>query len=121
MVILLPFPPAVSAFERYRIGHGGKKVRYLDRRYETWKRAADNLAKIALSRPRMKGPVSLVITIDEKHRDGSIDARAATVRDWLTRSGMIAPGVAIDSVTTRWGNAPEGARVLIGVVERIAA
>lgn len=111
-VINLPFPPSVNRIWRSRRGHNGKPTFYLDRRYETWKRACDNLLMMHRREWRpIAGRFSAIIILSEGRRRGDADNRVKGVLDWLQRANLIENDSLADSVTVRWGYAPEGCRV----------
>lgn len=112
--IELPFPPSVNRIWRARRGHGFKPTFYLDRRYETWKRACDNLllANRRAWRP-VAGHFRIEIVLDDKKRRGDADNRAKATLDWLQRAELITNDSLADDVRIRWGYAPAGCRIEI--------
>lgn len=110
--LALPMPPSVNAIWRSRRGHNGKPSFYLDRRYEIWKRACDNLVlAMGKHKPKVKGRFAVIITLNEAKRRGDADNRAKATMDFLQRAGVIENDKLADSVTIKWGYAPEGCRV----------
>lgn len=116
LVIDLPRPPSVNAIWRSRTGANGKPQYYLDKRYATWKRAADNLCMAKGWRKQaLKGPFKAIITIDSTRRNlnSDIDNRAKAVLDFLERAGIIENDKLCEKVAVQWGRAPEGCRVVL--------
>ena len=109
-VLDLPFPPSVNRIWRMRKG-GGKP--YLDTRYQTWKRVADNLY---LANKRnwlpVKGNFRATITLDIAHRGRTdLDNRIKALLDWLQRAKIIENDSLCDGLNVKWGRAPDGCRV----------
>lgn len=111
-IIALPFPPSVNRIWRTRTKANGKPGFYLDKRYATWKRVADNeyLANKRHWKP-VKGPFHITVTLNNQKRRGDADNRLKAVLDWLERVELIENDSLAESVLIRWGYAPEGCRV----------
>lgn len=109
-IIDLPMPPSVNRIWRYSRVTGKA---YLDTRYQTWKRVADNYylehKKDWLPVP---GHFKASVTLDIKHRGRSdLDNRIKGLLDWLQRVEIIEDDKLCDGLTVTWGRAPEGCRV----------
>lgn len=119
IVIDCPLPPSVNALWRRR---NGQKSFYLDSRYATWKRVWDSIIMATVPRPKVHGHFAATITLSDKARKGDADNRAKAVLDALQRCEIIENDSLADSVTVRWGYAPEGCRVmLVPLTARAAA
>lgn len=119
VLIDCPMPPSVNALWRRR---GGQSSYYLAPRYATWKRVFDSIIMATVPRPKIVGHFAATITLDEAKRKGDADNRAKAVLDALQRCAIIENDSLADSVTVRWGFAPEGCRVmLIPLPKRAAA
>lgn len=115
--IELPFPPSVNRIWRQNRQRGGV---YLDARYKTWKRAADNefLAHKREWEP-VKGPFRATITLDQAHRGRSdLDNRIKVLFDWAQRVGLIEQDNLCEGLHVRWGKAASGCRIVLTAVSR---
>lgn len=110
VVIDCPMPPSVNALWRRSAGRSGM---YIDRRYATWKRVWDSIIMATVPRPKVKGHFAATITLNDKQRRGDADNRAKAVLDALQRCGIIENDSLADSITVRWGFAPEGCRIMV--------
>lgn len=113
VVIDCMMPPSVNRIWRSRRGANGKPSYYLDRRYETWKRTFDTVIMATRPRPKIAGHFHAYITLNELKRRGDADNRAKAVLDALQRCEIIGNDKLADSVTIRWGHAPEGCRIML--------
>lgn len=112
LVIDLARPPSVNRIWRSRTGANGKPQFYLDGRYATWKRDCDNRCLAAgWHKTPIKGPFKATVTLDASRRVGDADNRLKACLDWLQRAGIIENDKLAETVTVRWGRAPEGCRV----------
>jgi len=110
VLIECPMPPSVNTLWRRR---QGQHSMYLDGRYATWKRVFDSIVMAIVPRPKVKGHFAATITLSEKERRGDVDNRAKAVMDALQRCAIIENDSLADSITIRWGFAPEGCRVML--------
>lgn len=114
IMLEIPRPPSVNTIWRSRRGHGGKPTYYLNRRYQTWKRACDNLCLAnGWHKNPVKGRFVCTIVIDEMKRRGDCDNRIKATLDWLRRAKITDDDSFCDRVTAEWGYAPEGCRVFL--------
>jgi Holliday junction resolvase RusA-like endonuclease len=110
VVIDCPMPPSTNALWRRR---NGQKSFYLAPRYATWKRAWDAIIMAMVPRPKVRGHFAATITLSDKKRRGDADNRAKAILDALQRCAIIENDSLADSITIRWGFAPEGCRVML--------
>lgn len=110
VVIDCPMPPSVNAIWRNR---RGRSKPYLDERYATWKRVFDSIIMATVPRPKVLGNFIVSITLNAAKRKGDADNRAKAVLDALQRCGIIENDKLADSVTIRWGYAPDGCTVIV--------
>ena len=101
----LPMPPSVNALWRARRGASGKPQFYLDRRYATWKRVADNIIMATRPKPRIRGHFAIYIVLDDRKRRGDADNRAKALLDTLQRAGVIEDDKLANHVSIGWGPA----------------
>lgn len=112
VTIEVPMPPSVNQIWRARrSARNGKPSFYLDARYATWKRAADNIILATVPRPRIMGHFEVTIVLNAEKRRGDADNRAKAAMDFLQRAGVIENDKLANSVTTVWGFAPTGCRI----------
>lgn len=110
VVIDCPMPPSVNRIWRRR---KDRVKPYLDTRYASWKRVFDNIIMATRPRPRVPGHFIASITLDASKRKGDADNRAKAVLDALQHCEIIENDKLADSVTIRWGYAPEGCRIVL--------
>ena len=117
------FPPSVNRIWRARTGAKGKPSFYLDRRYETWKRHFDNTIMAMVPRPKVLGRFDVSITLSDAKRRSNSDAdnRVKVLLDALQRCAIIENDSLAESVTVRWGTAPEGCLIVIYPLAKEAA
>lgn len=108
-----PMPPSVNAIWRSGRSKSGKKQFYSSDRYKTWKRVFDNIIMAMVPRPRIEGRFYVSIVLNEKRRRGDADNRVKAVLDALQRCGIIEDDKLADSVSVRWGHAPEGCSIFL--------
>lgn len=115
IAIALPFPPSVNRIWRSKsYGAGKAPGHYLDPRYATWKRVCDNEVMAMRPRPRVEGRFHVTLILNEKKRaNRDADNFAKAPLDFLQRAGVIENDKLADSVSIRWGYAPEGVRIEI--------
>lgn len=110
IVIDCPMPPSVNALWRYS---RQRKAPIISTRYATWKRVWDSIIMATVPRPKLLGHFAATITLSDKQRRGDADNRAKAVLDALQRCDIIENDSLADSITVRWGFAPEGCRVML--------
>lgn len=117
--ISCPIPPSVNRIWR---NVRGRTKPHLDRRYETWRRVFDNIIMATRPRPKVSGHFIAIITLSDKKRRSNADAdnRAKALMDALQRCEIIENDSLADSVTIRWGYAPEGCMVTLRAVEEVS-
>lgn len=118
VIIECPMPPSVNALWRRSAGRSGM---HIDRRYATWKRVFDSIIMATVPRPKVHGHFAATITLSDAARKGDADNRAKAVLDALQRCAIIENDSLADSVTVRWGYAPEGCRVMLTPLQARAA
>ena len=106
-------PPSVNSLWRSGTGFDGKRRYHLSARYETWKRTFDSVVMAMVPRPKVKGNFHITITLNAAKRKGDADNRAKAVLDALQRCAIIENDKLADSVTIRWGHAPEGCQIML--------
>lgn len=112
-VIDCPMPPSVNSLWRSGSGRGGKRQYFLSERYKTWKRVFDSIVMAMVPRPKVAGHFIASITLNANKRKGDADNRAKAVLDALQRCGIIENDSLADSITVRWGYAPEGCNIVL--------
>lgn len=115
IVIKCPMPPSVNALWRRR---EGQTSFYLTPRYATWKRVFDSIIMATVPRPKIVGHFAATITLNEAKRKGDADNRAKAILDALQRCAIIENDSLADSITIRWGYAPEGCHVMLTPLQK---
>lgn len=110
----LPFPPSLnSIWCTGKNRRTGKPVTYLDRKYVTWRKEADDLyltQKRAFGGPII-GRFCVEIVVDQRRwnkRKSDVDNRIKPVMDFLQRAGVIENDNLCSEVKAWWGAAPTG-------------
>tara|TARA_R110000868_G_scaffold408505_1_gene691772 strand:- start:593 stop:982 length:390 start_codon:yes stop_codon:yes gene_type:complete len=116
VVIPCAYPPSVNRIWRARGGkNGGKPSFYLDARYASWRRGFDASVMAMVPRPKVLGRFDVSITLSDAKRRSNSDAdnRIKALLDALQRCQIIENDSLAESVTVRWGKAPEGCLIVI--------
>lgn len=113
----LPMPPSL-----WRLYQGAGKTRRKTSRYRRWIEQADRWATTQKPLPKVRGPFSIHIVLDENtpsKKRSDLDNRIKAVLDWMQTRELIVNDRDARVITIGWGFAPSGCQVTLKPEEEV--